>query len=155
MLRIEPARTPQDYATARRLFAAYAASLEVDTDQLGFAAELADVPGQYQPPQGDLLLARVRDEPIGCVALRPSTPDGCCEMKRLFVTPEGRGTGAGLALAEAVITLARDLGYRRIQLDSLASMHAAQTLYRRLGFDVIAPYYEAPFEGTTFMGKRL
>jgi putative acetyltransferase len=103
----------------------------------GFQAEVAGLPGEYAPPKGALLLARPRnaEEPLGCVALRP-VPDtsDVCEMKRLYVRRKSQGSGLGRALAEAAIAEARRLGYRRICLDTLPSMVAAQGLYKLLGF---------------------
>jgi GNAT superfamily N-acetyltransferase len=153
---IAPARSAADLAAATRLFDEYASSLPVDLSYQDFAAELAGLPGKYAPPAGDLLLARDgQGEPLGCVALRPIAPAGCCEMKRLYVTPRGRGLGLGMALVETVLTLAARIGYREMRLDSLPGMVEAVALYRKAGFVPIEPYYDSPVEGTVFLGRPL
>jgi ribosomal protein S18 acetylase RimI-like enzyme len=78
-----------------------------------------------------------------------------CEMKRLYVAPAGRGQGLGKQLARAIIEAARAAGHHEMRLDTLASMHDAQALYRALGFVEIAPYYDTPIEGTVFMSLAL
>src|SRR5689334_7631108 len=89
---ITPVRTAGELASTVSLFQEYAASLEIDLSYQNFEAELAAMPGQYAPPAGELLLARDgAGQPLGCVALRPLDAHGCCEMKRLYVSPEGRG----------------------------------------------------------------
>src|SRR5262245_13359865 len=103
----------------------------------GFDAEIAGLPGNYGPPGGTMLLARQAggEELLGCVALRPvSGRAHVCEMKRLYVRPGERGSGLGRMLALAVMAEACRLGYRRICLDTLPGMTAAQALYRALGF---------------------
>jgi len=155
-LNISPIGTAEDLAAVTVLFRAYAASLPVDLAYQNFDAELASLPGKYAPPAGALLLARVEaGAAIACVALRPMDGAGCCEMKRLYVAPAGRGLGTGRALVEAIISEARRLGYREIRLDTLPTMTAAITLYRRCGFAPIAPYYDTPVAGTHFLGRRL
>jgi putative acetyltransferase len=143
-----------DIADARRLFDEYAASLGFDLAFQDFERELAELPGDYAPPAGAILLARVGDETVGCVAVRPLEAE-VCEMKRLYVRPPHRGTGAGRALAEAAIAVARDLGYARMRLDTVPSMSAARTLYRAVGFREIPPYRYNPIPGTTFMELEL
>jgi ribosomal protein S18 acetylase RimI-like enzyme len=158
---IAPATSARDVAAVQELFRAYAASLPVDLGYQGFATELAGLPGKYAPPDGALLLATSPEgAAAGCVALRrldapESSERAACEMKRLYLVPEARGSGLGRALAEAIIAEARRLGYREMRLDSLPSMGAAIALYRRLGFVDIAPYYDTPVEGTTFLAFRL
>ncbi len=153
---VAPAGTAADIAAVRTLFVTYAAGLGVDLGYQDFDAELANLPGQYAPPGGALLLARdAAGTPCGCVALRPLPHEGCCEMKRLYVVPDARGTGLGRTLAEAVIAAASHLGHGEIRLDSLPAMKEAMALYESLGFRRIAPYYDTPVAGTVFLARRL
>jgi ribosomal protein S18 acetylase RimI-like enzyme len=105
---------------------------------------------------GELLLARDNyGEPPGCVGLRPIEPNRCCEMKRLYVSPRARGLGLGSALIDAIIGEAVRIGYIEMRLDTLPAMIDAISLYRRAGFEPIAPYYETPIAGTLFLARPL
>ena len=144
-----------DLPTARELFLSYAASLAVDLSYQRFDEEVAGLPGPYASPSGALLLAL--DESgngLGCVGVRTLSP-GIAELKRLYVAPARRGTGLGRALVIAAIDEARTLGFGEIRLDTLPTMAAAQSLYRRLGFQEIAPYYQPTPPGTVFMRLAL
>ena len=154
--RIAPVRTANDLKATVKLFRAYASSLDVDLSYQNFEAEMEAMPGKYAPPAGELLLARDRGgTPMGCVALRPLDAQGCCEMKRLYVVPEGRGSGLGRKLVDAVVKEAERIGYREMRLDTLPSMTGAIALYRKLGFEPIEPYYATPVIGTIFMRRSL
>ena len=145
---------PELVPVGRDLFEEYEASLGIDLCFQDFERELAALPGRYSPPAGRLLLAFVDGEPAGCVALRP-LEDAHCELKRLYVRPLYRGLGLGRRLTEATLAAAREVGYRRICLDTLPSMATAQSLYRSLGFEQIEPYTTNPVPGATFMGLEL
>ncbi len=138
----------------RGLLRAYADSLPFELDFQGFDRELAELPGEYAPPRGALLVARSEGTVTGCVALRPLADD-VCEMKRLFVLPAARGTGLGRRLGAAVVAEARRLGYARMRLDTTPGMAAAQALYRELGFVETAPYRHNPVPGTRFLELQL
>jgi putative acetyltransferase len=149
------ARTPEDLAQVRRLFRTYADWLGVDLCFQGFERELAELPGAYAPPAGRLLLARVGSDAVGCVGLRPLEP-GVCEMKRLWVEPGLAGRGIGRALAERIVAAARQIGYRRMRLDTIpARMPAAQHLYASLGFREIPAYYHNPLPGVVMLELEL
>ena len=134
----------------RPLFLEYAGSLSFDLDFQDFEGELAGLPGDYAPPGGALLLARVSGTPAGCVALR-RIEAGTAELKRLYVRPGHRGLGLGRLLAEAAVEHARELGYQRLRLDTAPEMAAAHELYRSLGFREIAAYRENPVAGARFL----
>lgn len=151
---IAPAELDAHYGIARTLFTEYATSLGVDLSFQRFEAELGSLQSMYAPPGGILLLAWRNAEAVGCIGVR-ALSRGDCEMKRLYVRPAARGLGLGHCLAGQAIRWATDRGYGRMCLDTLASMDAARALYRELGFEVIAPYYDNPIAGTTFMALTL
>jgi ribosomal protein S18 acetylase RimI-like enzyme len=155
-IRIVSARFPADGAVVRGLFEEYADSLGIDLSFQGFETELAQLPGKYAPPLGDILLARDgAGAALGCVALRPTTMPGTGEIKRLYLHPAARGQALGRRLAEAIIERARAAGHARVVLDTLASMHAARRLYAELGFRAVPPYYDNPLPGTLYMALEL
>jgi ribosomal protein S18 acetylase RimI-like enzyme len=159
MLRIRPARTPQEIEAARSLFREYGASLGFSLCFQSFDLELASLPGDYAPPSGRLLLANWLDgeeeQLAGCVALH-RLQDGVCEMKRLYVRPAFRGKGIGQALAAAAVAEGREIGYRQMRLDTVPSvMGTAVALYRSMGFREISAYRVNPIAGAIYMELEL
>ncbi len=150
MLKVRPAETAEDVVRARELFREYEASLGISLCFQNFEQELAALPGEYVPPNGQLLLAEEGTEPAGCVALR-RIDARTCEMKRLYLRSAFRGRGGGRILATTIITEARLMGYAALRLDTLPSMREAIALYESLGFRRIGPYRENPVAGAIFM----
>lgn len=119
--------------------------LEKYFDPQAFEEELASLPGKFAPPSGRLLIAHEDGTPAGTVGLRPFK-DHICEMKSMFVDPQFMGKSIGRKLAVAIIHEARNIGYVKMRLDTGPRQTAAQSLYRSLGFQEIAPYYNLPKE---------
>ena len=149
------AESPKDIAQARELFLEYAQSLGFSLCFQNFDKELANLPGYYSPPEGRLLLAAYEGQLAGCVALH-KLESSVCEMKRLYLRPQFRGKGLGRALADRIIADARLIGYRRMRLDTVEPvMKDAVAMYRRLGFQEIAPYCKNPIAGALYMELEL
>ena len=146
---IKQAATDTEIEAVRRLFREYEAFLDVDLGFQNFDAEFAGLPGKYARPDGDLLIGLAGNRILGCVAVR-RLDDGVCEMKRLYVRPEARGTGLGRRLAQQIIEIARELGYAMMRLDTLDRLTKAMSLYETLGFRRTAPYYENPLQGVVY-----
>ena len=164
-LNIRQAEAPAEIAQARKLFTEYAESLGFSLCFQGFDEELANLPGEYAPPAGRLLLAYAAEPtpnttanaqgPAGCVALH-ALEAGICEMKRLYVRPDFRGKGVGKELIDAILTAARAIGYTRMRLDTIEPiMKDAVRMYRALGFREIEPYRANPIAGALYMELQL
>jgi putative acetyltransferase len=142
--------SPDHIRVVKELFIEYARSLDFNLCFQNFEKELAKLPGEYSPPGGILLLAMNEHHPAGCIALR-RIDDATCEMKRLYIKPEARGSGYGRTLTVELLRRASALGYRTMRLDTVPSMKEAIELYTSLGFKKIPPYRENPVEGAIFM----
>src|SRR5262245_13558906 len=155
-LDIHLAESEHDLEAVRRLFQSFLtwhrerhtedlALIDTYFDEAGWARELAELPGVYDPPDGAVVICRDAGVALGCVALKRRDEDSC-EMKRMFVAPMARGGGVGRALADDVLARARAAGYRRMYLDTSVRQAEAITLYRSLGFVEVEPYYDVPEE---------
>ena len=154
-LSIFKAESPAQIAQARELFLEYAQSLGFSLCFQNFDKELAGLPGHYAPPQGRLLLTEYERDLAGCVALHQLDAE-ICEMKRLYLRPKFRGHGFGRALAGRIIAEARHVGYHRMRLDTVEPMMKdAVAMYRKLGFQEIAPYCNNPMAGALYMELKL
>jgi putative acetyltransferase len=78
----------------------------------------------------------------------PEAEREVCELKKMYLLPEGRNQGHGRALMDRCLEAARRLGYRKVYLETLETMHQAQALYSRYGFAPI----EAPMGATGHFG---
>lgn len=104
-------------------------------------------------PAGLLLLARLRDEPIGCGALKfhETAP---AEIKRMWVDNSVRGLGLGLRLLNELEDQARRRDVRVVRLETNKTLFEAINLYRSAGYEEVPRFNDETFAHHWFE-KRL
>jgi putative acetyltransferase len=143
-----------DSQEARRLIEALDAGLaELYPPEQRFGPNLtAD---QLEDGGGTFLVARQDGEAVGCGAIR-LLDAATAEVKRMFVEPGHRGHGIGRAVLDGLEGAARQLGARRLVLETGVYQAAAIALYRRAGFreaDCWGEYLSSP--GSACFEKHL
>lgn len=99
---------------------------------------------EMRPPAGLFLVATLRDEPIGCGALR-FHGDAPAEIKRLWVAPAARGLGGGRRLLTDLETRAAANGSHTVRLDTNRSLIEAIAMYRAAGYQEVDPFNDEPY----------
>ncbi|MGD8109241.1 GNAT family N-acetyltransferase [Vibrio sp. NTOU-M3] len=112
--------------------------------------EVLGMSKHYSPKQKSLyLVATLNGKIVGGCGLAPfNSSHKTCELKKLFLLPEGRGLGLGKQLSQQCLTFAKQQGFTHCYLDTLTSMKAAIKLYESLGFS----HLDQPMEGTEHNG---
>lgn len=88
---------------------------------------------------GHIFIALYKNEPVGvCALCKKDDPVYEYELAKLAVNPGAQGKGIGMLLCQAVIAKARELGVKKIFLESNTLLQPAIRLYRKLGFKEIS-----------------
>lgn len=109
-------------------------------------ATLDDPEGAIIDTGGEIVFARdvVNNEVLGTCAL-VRRDDALCELVKMAVTRSARGRGIGRLVGQAMIDIARDMGFMKMYLESNASLVPALGLYRQLGFKQQAFPYDSDY----------
>ena len=130
---------------ARRCLRAYFAELSSRFDS-GFDPALS-IPASdddLRPPAGVLLIAALRDEPVGCGALK-FHGDAPAEIKRMWVSPAVRGLGVGRRLLAELEAHATARGARTLRLETNRALTEAIGLYRSAGYREVSAFNEEAY----------
>lgn len=112
----------------------------------GDLASLEDPEKYFLATGGAVLLARRGEEYLGTSALKPMGNDSY-ELCKMGVSEAARGLGIGGLIGEAAINKAKEMGAKRVYLETNSSLTPALTLYAKLGFvrieNFTSPYKRA------------
>lgn len=157
--------TPPDLLTqARELLLEYGRFVisQPAAAQFCFGAlenEAARLPLSFLEQGGGAIIGLVDGQPAGFVAWRRAPGklvEDSWELKRLWVRPQGRGTGLGRALTQSVLARAAAAGRKAVYLDTVpGAMAAALQLYLAMGFARCAPYGDNPIRELEYLVKNL
>jgi len=121
--------------------------------------EVDDMYGAYSGDDAVFFVITREKRVLGCGGVGPlvGSPTSVCELRKMYFTPELRGTGMGTRLLSHCLEEARRLGYRQCYLETIESMAQARKLYRAHGFELL----DAPMGATghsacnTWMARAL
>jgi GNAT superfamily N-acetyltransferase len=149
---IYQATTEEHFELASRLYTEYfrwvaeqfraTLSLDVEDGVEGANERFMATRETLMPPRGRLYLAEYGGEPAATGALK-SLAEEDAYLKRMFVRPAYRGRGLSRLVLEQLLGDAREIGYRRVLLETAPFMTAAHRLYRSVGFREREPFLES------------
>jgi ribosomal protein S18 acetylase RimI-like enzyme len=129
---------PADQTAVRRLF-------QEGLDQTGTSlvgtvlerpnmeADLDDIPAAYLNNGGEFLVVTDGDAVVGMGALA-KVDAVTAEVRRMRTTVTHQRRGLGLMVLDRLLERARELGYRKVVLDTTTQQPAAMALYEKCGF---------------------
>lgn len=131
-------------AAARFCIASYFSELDTRFDT-GFDPSRsisADV-AELTEPVGLLLVARLREEPVGCGALKLHGAEPA-EIKRMWVAPAARGLGVGRRILGELEQRARERRVGLLRLETNKTLREAMGLYRSAGYVEVDAFNDEP-----------
>lgn len=107
---------------------------------------------------GKIFIALYNGEPLGtCALIKMDDPTYDYELAKMAVSPKAQGKNIGWLLAQTVISTAKELGSRKLYLESNTMLKPAISLYQKLGFQKIVgrptPYQRANIQMELDLGS--
>jgi putative acetyltransferase len=95
-------------------------------------------------------IASAEDKILGGGGIFPSPalPEDTCELVKMYLLPEARGTGTGATLINLCMETARQKGFRRMYIETMPELRKAISVYEKFGFQ----YLNGPLGDTGHFG---
>ena len=93
----------------------------------------------FQTPGSKYFLAEINGEMVGGGGIYPTDglDNDTCELVKMYLLPQARGHGLGKLLIEKCIEAAREIGYKKIYLETMPELKQAMKVYEKFGFNYL------------------
>ncbi len=100
----------------------------------------------YDKPKSIYFVVEIDGKIVGGagVSQLDNSDENICELQKMYFLQEARGKGIGFEMIQKCLTKAKEFGYEKCYLETLPEMLAAQSLYKKVGFE----YLCEPLGGT-------
>ncbi len=77
--------------------------------------------------------------------------EATCELVKMYLLPQARGLGLGRMMIEKCLQQAKEMGYKKVYLESMPELKQALNVYAKLGFE----YLKSPLGNSGHTGCTL
>ena len=155
LIKLTEITSASDYDIASKLFKEYASQIVIDLEFQNFNKEVENLEDQYSRPEGVIyIIYNQENYPIGCFGIR-KLDSSISELKRMYLKEGYRGLGFGKKMMEKAIEAGKEMGYKKMRLDTLSTMDAAIGLYKSVGFYEIESYCFNPIQTAKYFEINL
>lgn len=93
----------------------------------------------YDKPRATYFVVENEGKIIGGAGVSPleNSTENICELQKMYFLHEARGKGIGSQMIQKCLEKATEFGYEKCYLETLPEMLAAQSLYKKMGFEYL------------------
>ena len=136
-LTLRPA-TNADAASIKSLVVSILKEYSLSTCASPTDADLDDIENNYAGNRGYFAVVEEAGRIVATVGVYRISAD-TCELRKMYAVPAARGQGLGKYLVQLAFSKAREIGYKRMVLETATVLKEAIGLYKKYGFKVYHP----------------
>ena len=107
----------------------------------------------FQKKGAAYFISEANNKIVGGAGIFPTNglPADTCELVKMYLLPEARGTGLGRTLIEKCLSFAKETGYKNVYLETMPELKQALKVYEKFGFQ----YLKGPMGNSGHTGCSL
>jgi putative acetyltransferase len=99
-----------------------------------------DLYSVFQAPNSIYYVAEENGQLLGGAGIYPTDglPADVCELVKMYLKKETRGRGLGRFLIDKCLASAKEMGFRRVYLETMPELKKAVSVYEKFGFQYLS-----------------